>query len=163
MQPMLVGPRPRSTILARPPRLMELTKILSSTASVRPIRFSESHPLPARQAERFTNSDRWQSTLSSCSTCIAAALPVNNPDTNLQANDLNSNVEVTRQVFCNLTEADMANHTLAFLSAFGQVITTSFQSPVNFFNMTLLTAPITPFAKRDAGLLPRKLPGGFQF
>jgi hypothetical protein len=62
-----------------------------------------------------------------------------------------------------LTEADMANHTLALLNAFGQVITTSFQSPVNFFNMTLLTAPIPPFAKRDAGLLPLEIPGGLRY
>ena len=161
MQPIIVSPQPRSTILAWPPSLVELTKILSSTASVRPTRFSECHSLPSRYPERFINSDRWQSTLSSCSTCIAAALPVNNPGAKYQANIFNQQVELTRQVFCNLTDADMANHTLVFLGAFGQVITNSFQSPVNFFNMTLLTAPIPPFAKRDAGLLPLEILGGF--
>ncbi len=163
MKPMIVSPQPRFTIPARPPSLMALTKILSSTASVRPIRFSECHSLSARQPERFTKSDRWQSTLSNCTTCIATALPVNNPGISPGATDLNHCVELTRQHFCNQTEAEMANHTLAVLSDFGQIVTKTSQSPVNFFNMKLLTAPIPPLSKRDAGMLPLEVSGGFQY
>jgi hypothetical protein len=52
----------------------------------------------------------------------------------------------------------MSNVTLPILVQFGQVITTSFELPLEFFNMTLLTAPI---AKRDDSLLLPGLPDGF--
>jgi hypothetical protein len=57
----------------------------------------------------------------------------------------------------------MANRTLTIIEDFGQIITTAYESPVNFFNMTLLTAPIPPLGKRDAGQLPLEIPGGLQY
>jgi hypothetical protein len=51
----------------------------------------------------------------------------------------------------------MSNVALPVLAQFGRVITTSFELPIDFFNMTLLAAPI---AKRgDSMLLPGLLDG----
>ncbi|KAE9371938.1 hypothetical protein N431DRAFT_466232 [Stipitochalara longipes BDJ] len=86
----------------------------------------------------------WKSTLSDCTNCIAAALPAHNPATGqYQATALNSQTELVREVYCNQTEAEMSSLAITRLGEFGNLITTQFQLPINFFGMTLLTAPLT--------------------
>ncbi|KAN0110056.1 hypothetical protein V8E51_006443 [Hyaloscypha variabilis] len=105
----------------------------------------------------------WQSTLSACATCVAAALPANNPATGpYQASHLVADTELTRSIYCNQTEATVASTALAGLDAVGNVLTTKFELPIEFFGMTLLTAPIAPITKRDDGMLPSALLEDFQ-
>ncbi|PMD38718.1 hypothetical protein L207DRAFT_634723 [Hyaloscypha variabilis F] len=105
----------------------------------------------------------WQSTLSACATCVAAALPVNNPATGpYQASHLVADTELTRSIYCNQTDASVASTALAGLGAVGNVLTTKFELPIDFFGMTLLTAPIAPITKRDDGMLPSALLEDFQ-
>jgi len=51
----------------------------------------------------------------------------------------------------------MASGALSVIGAFGNIVTTSFQLPIEFFGMTLLTAPLAPVRKRDDTLIPLAL------
>jgi hypothetical protein len=53
----------------------------------------------------------------------------------------------------------MANNTLKILSRFGQILTSAFESPVEYFNMTLTSAPFAfPGRKRAVeNMMPRGL------
>lgn len=53
----------------------------------------------------------------------------------------------------------MANNTLKILGQFGQVLTSAFESPVEYFNMTLTPAPFAFTGRKRAveNLVPRAL------
>jgi NADH:ubiquinone oxidoreductase subunit 6 (subunit J) len=70
--------------------------------------------------------------------------------------------ELTRSIFCNQTEATVASTALVRLGAVGNVLTTKFELPIDFFGMTLLIAPIATITKRDDGMLPSALLEDFE-
>jgi hypothetical protein len=79
---------------------------------------------------------RWNSTTLGCATCVAAALPATIPG-HYPREQLTDYVERGIVGWC------ATPHTIGQLAQVGSVITAAFESPVLFYNITLLAKPIT--------------------
>lgn len=88
-----------------------------------------------------TNFMQWNSTLNSCSDCIAKALPQNNPNATWQASQVLEFVNMEVSTYCNLKGVQQGSRDTTLING-GRVLTSAFQSPILWFNMTAIDAPI---------------------
>ncbi|PVH80886.1 hypothetical protein DL98DRAFT_587944 [Cadophora sp. DSE1049] len=86
-----------------------------------------------------TNVKDWKSSLSTCAACIANNLP-NSPPSNapLSKDKMVQSVEQASSIYCE----PASQGSIERLQKAGLVITTYLQSPVKFFDMSLVTEPI---------------------
>ncbi|KAH7413457.1 hypothetical protein BKA64DRAFT_719350 [Cadophora sp. MPI-SDFR-AT-0126] len=86
-----------------------------------------------------TNINEWKSSLSACAGCIAKNLP-NSPPSNapLSKDKMVESVEQAASIYCEPASQGSVER----LHKAGLVITTYLQSPVKFFDMSLVTEPI---------------------
>jgi len=81
----------------------------------------------------------WQGNLNMCSICVGNALPpVSISNAPRDPTGLANYTEIVRSYYCQ----QFRTSTEWFLNELGLVVTSEFQSPVEFFSMTQLTAPI---------------------
>ncbi|PMD56210.1 uncharacterized protein K444DRAFT_632634 [Hyaloscypha bicolor E] len=87
-----------------------------------------------------TNFDGWKSSVLGCAACIAMNLPAN-PSGNAPSNELVSAMTTTVNFFCNQTNPAVLVQSMAGLDRVGLYLTNIYESPIDFFGMTLLDAP----------------------
>ncbi|KAL5326204.1 hypothetical protein ACEPPN_007342 [Leptodophora sp. 'Broadleaf-Isolate-01'] len=86
-----------------------------------------------------TNNKEWTSSLSTCAACIAKNLPASPPSTAAVKRDLVVKVvDMTTQIYCGAA----SQGSIERLQAAGVIITSNMQSPIKFFDMSLVTEPI---------------------
>jgi hypothetical protein len=84
--------------------------------------------------------NRWKSSVLGCAACIAMNLPAN-PSGNAPSNELVSAMTTTVNFFCNQTNPAVLVQSMAGLDRVGLYLTNIYESPIDFFGMTLLDAP----------------------
>ncbi|KAG4429036.1 hypothetical protein IFR05_015479 [Cadophora sp. M221] len=86
-----------------------------------------------------TNNKEWTSSLSTCASCIAQNLPASPPSTAPVHRDMVVKaVDMTTQIYC----GPASQGSIERLQAAGVIITSNMQSPVKFFDMSLVTEAI---------------------
>ncbi|KAL2066722.1 hypothetical protein VTL71DRAFT_2794 [Oculimacula yallundae] len=90
--------------------------------------------------------DRWTTSLSTCATCIAKSLPASPPSTAPASRELMVGiVDMTASIYC-----EPASHgSIERLQMAGRLITAYLQSPVKFFDMSLVPEA-SPVSNGDA-------------
>ncbi|KAH7370894.1 hypothetical protein BKA65DRAFT_545592 [Rhexocercosporidium sp. MPI-PUGE-AT-0058] len=88
----------------------------------------------------FCNTNKeWTSSLSACAACVAKNLPTSPPSTAVVNKDMVVKlVDLTTQIYCSAS----SQGSIERLQASGILITSNMQSPVKFFDMSLVTEPI---------------------
>ncbi|CZR53628.1 uncharacterized protein PAC_03508 [Phialocephala subalpina] len=88
-----------------------------------------------------TNFAQWNSTLNSCSDCISKALPQVNHNSTWQASQVPQCVNLEVSTYCSLKGTQQGSRDAALING-GRLLTSAFQSPILWFNMTAIDAPI---------------------
>ncbi|KUJ08992.1 uncharacterized protein LY89DRAFT_741292 [Mollisia scopiformis] len=88
-----------------------------------------------------TNFEQWNSTLMECSECISKALPPNITNAHWNASQVPMYIGLTIQSYCTLPVDQRAGSVSVMMRA-GRVLTSAFQSPILWFNMTAIPAPL---------------------
>lgn len=88
-------------------------------------------------------SNRWYEYATKCAACVAAALPTDNGAAS-PPDQLAATVGQLIDYMCVMQT--LSKDTIDY---FGRFITKQFKSPVSFYDMSLLTAPITSIEGRD--------------
>lgn len=96
---------------------------------------------------------RWKSSLIACGACVAKNLPAN-PTGSTPTYNLVPGIQISTNAFCNVTDAGVKATSLGRLDQIGVVLTTSFESPIEFVKIVLLTAPISPNVTSTTSVAP---------
>lgn len=130
----------------------------SSTVSAKQTLLSKPDPILPLSNSIILTRLRWNTTVTNCTACTANAMGSHtNASSNAQPNGFELNVQSVQQYLCNVT-GQLPHGEVSTIGTFvnaGQIYTATFESPILFWNMTLLSAPIPATDTRDLlALLP---------
>lgn len=85
---------------------------------------------------------RWNQTSVGCAACVAKNLP-ENPTGSMASKEMLATTSQFISAFCNVTSAEVKKTSMERLDKIGILLTQTFESPVEFFKMILLEAPVS--------------------
>jgi hypothetical protein len=136
---------------------MQLTRH-STTVSAKQTLLSKPDPILPLSSSIVLTRLRWNTTVTNCTTCIAHAMGSHtNASSAAQPVSLLINVQAAQKILCNITGQVLPseiNGAITRTVGLGLTLTTAFESPIELWNMTLLSAPLK--RRGDArGSLPK--------
>jgi hypothetical protein len=140
---------------------MQLTRH-STTVSAKQTLPSKLDPILLLSSSIILTRLRWNTTVTNCTTCIAHAMGSHtNAGSAAQPVNLLINIQAAQKILCNITGQVLPseiNGAITRTVGIGLTLTTTFESPIEFWNMTLLSAPLK--RREDTGRSLSKYPLG---